>query len=165
MSLTRDDMLRALELLPVWQLREPVISKKSEIGAAKSAISAEPGPLRIILSEDKQYLFLLEGLKTREEEVLLQNMLKAMHVKVHLDFVSQDMLELTEHAPNIMIVMGEKAIVSLLDLTDQIDNLRGKLYQYSNLPVVVTYHPNHLLKHSIDKANAWVDLCLAKSVI
>jgi uracil-DNA glycosylase len=53
----------------------------------------------------------------------------------------------------------------LINLTDQIESLRGKLYQYKNFPVVVTYHPNHLLKNSVDKANAWADLCLAKSVI
>jgi DNA polymerase len=165
MNLTREDMLRELELLPVWQLRDPIVTKKSEIGAVRSDNSIEPSPFRIILSEDKQYLFMLEDLKTPEEEVLLQNVLKSMHVKVHVDFISKDMLALTEHAPKVMIVMGEKAIVSLLNLTDQIENLRGKLYQYNNLPVVVTYHPNHLLKHRIDKANAWSDLCLANSVI
>jgi DNA polymerase len=165
MSLTREDMLKELELLPVWQLREPVVTKKPEVGIVNSNISTEPQPLRVILSADKQYLFLLEDLKTPEEEVLLQNVLKAIHVKVHVDFVSQDALDLTEHAPNMIIVMGEKALVSLLNLTDPIVNLRGKLYQYNNLPVVVTYHPNHLLKNSNDKANAWADLCLAKSVI
>jgi hypothetical protein len=165
MSLTREDMLRELELLPVWQLREPVVNNIPALGSVNSDTPTEPQLLRIILSEDNQYLFLLEDLKTQEEETLLQNMLKAIHVKIHLDFTSKPILDLTEHSPNMIIVMGEKATVSLINLTDQIESLRGKLYQYKNFPVVVTYHPNHLLKNSVDKANAWADLCLAKSVI
>jgi DNA polymerase len=165
MSLTREDLLRELELLPVWQLREPVVGKTPSVASVKSDIPTEPQPLRIILSDDNQYLFLLEDLKSREEEVLLQNILKAIHIKVHVDLASQRILNLTEHTPKIIIVMGEKATVSLLNLTEQIQNLRGKLYQYNSLPVVVTYHPNHLLKNSEDKAHAWADLCLAKSAI
>jgi hypothetical protein len=165
MSLTREDMLRELELLPVWQLRETVVTNIAELGSVNSHIPTEPQHLRMILSEGNQYLFLLEDLKTPEEEVLLQNMLKAIHVNIHLDVASKPISDLTEHAPKMIIVMGKKATVSLLNLTDQIESLRGKLYQYNSLPVVVTYHPNHLLKHSIDKANAWADLCLAKSAI
>jgi len=30
---------------------------------------------------------------------------------------------------------------------------------------VVTYHPAYLLRNQPDKANAWADLCLARSLI
>jgi uracil-DNA glycosylase len=33
------------------------------------------------------------------------------------------------------------------------------------LPVVLTYHPEHLLKQPKDKAKAWQDLLLARSLI
>jgi DNA polymerase len=33
------------------------------------------------------------------------------------------------------------------------------------VPVVVTYHPAYLLRTLPDKAKAWADLCLAKSLM
>lgn len=43
---------------------------------------------------------------------------------------------------------------------------RGTVMSYgaSGLPVVATYHPNDLLQRPQDKAKAWADLCLARSV-
>lgn len=42
---------------------------------------------------------------------------------------------------------------------------RGKVMRYgaADLPVVATYHPDHLLRRPEDKAKAWGDLCLAKA--
>jgi DNA polymerase len=42
---------------------------------------------------------------------------------------------------------------------------RGTVYRYQGIPVVVTYHPNVLLRASADKAKAWADLCLAMDVL
>ena len=43
---------------------------------------------------------------------------------------------------------------------------RGAVMSYGagGLPVVATYHPNDLLQRPQDKAKAWADLCLARSV-
>lgn len=43
---------------------------------------------------------------------------------------------------------------------------RGAVMSYgaSGLPVVATYHPDDLLQRPQDKAKAWADLCLARSV-
>ncbi|WP_229255930.1 uracil-DNA glycosylase [Duganella fentianensis] len=43
---------------------------------------------------------------------------------------------------------------------------RGSVMTYgaSGLPVVATYHPDDLLQRPQDKAKAWADLCLARSV-
>ena len=37
-------------------------------------------------------------------------------------------------------------------------------YQLGSIPVVSTFHPEHLLRHGEDKAKAWADLCLARSM-
>jgi uracil-DNA glycosylase len=161
MSLTREDILRELELLPVWKLRAPVAIARPMPTLAQ----AQAKTLRIIVSDDTDYLFLLEALQGSEEEVLLQNMLKAMHVKPRVDIGLQSMSDLSVYSPTIMIAMGEAAARSLLDIDDSLENLRGKLHQHNNLPVIVTYHPSHLLKNSADKAQAWQDLCLVKSTI
>jgi len=43
--------------------------------------------------------------------------------------------------------------------------LRGQVHRYGGIPVVVSYHPAYLLRSPQDKAKAWVDLCLARSLM
>ena len=59
------------------------------------------------------------------------------------------------------------AVQSLLkDSVPQVESiplgkLRGQIYNYRGIPVVVTYHPAYLLRSLAEKAKAWADLCLA----
>lgn len=66
--------------------------------------------------------------------------------------------------PRIILAMGRFAVQSLLQTTEPIGKLRGRVHQYSGVPVIVTYHPAYLLRNLPDKAKAWADLCLACSV-
>jgi len=63
--------------------------------------------------------------------------------------------------PQIILAMGRFAVQSLLQTTEPIGRLRGRVHQYQGVPVVVTYHPAYLLRNPADKAKAWADLCLA----
>ena len=69
--------------------------------------------------------------------------------------------------PKIILAMGRFAVQSLLaqsapeQATLPLGKLRGKVYAYRGVPVVVTYHPAYLLRSPGEKAKAWADLCLA----
>jgi DNA polymerase len=63
--------------------------------------------------------------------------------------------------PRIIVAMGRFAVQSLLQTTDPIGRLRGRVHQYEGVPVIVTYHPAYLLRALTEKAKAWQDLCLA----
>ena len=63
--------------------------------------------------------------------------------------------------PRIILAMGRFAVQSLLQTTEPIGKLRGRVHQFEGVPVVVTYHPAYLLRNPADKAKAWADLCLA----
>lgn len=63
--------------------------------------------------------------------------------------------------PKIILAMGRFAVQSLLQTTEPIGRLRGRVHPYQGVPVVVTYHPAYLLRNPPDKAKAWADLCLA----
>ncbi len=71
--------------------------------------------------------------------------------------------------PRIIVAMGRFAVQSLLrdsvaDIESQpLGRLRGQVYAYEGVPVVVTYHPAYLLRNLVDKRKAWADLCLALS--
>jgi DNA polymerase len=63
--------------------------------------------------------------------------------------------------PRLLIAMGRFAVQALLDSSEPIGRLRGRVHRYGERPVVVTYHPAYLLRNPADKARAWADLCLA----
>jgi uracil-DNA glycosylase family 4 len=65
--------------------------------------------------------------------------------------------------PKLIVAMGRFAAQSLLKTTASIASLRGRLHEYENVPVIVTYHPAYLLRSLPDKAKAWSDLCLAQA--
>lgn len=58
------------------------------------------------------------------------------------------------------LLMGSQPGVSQMPL----GKLRGQVYAYQGIPVVVSYHPAYLLRNPPDKAKAWADLCLAVQV-
>ena len=66
--------------------------------------------------------------------------------------------------PKLILAMGRFAVKQLLKSDDAIGKLRGRVHHYEGIPVVVTYHPAYLLRNLPDKAKAWEDLCLAKSL-
>lgn len=73
--------------------------------------------------------------------------------------------------PKIILAMGRFAVQALLrDSLPEVEStplgkLRGRVYQYQNLPVVVTYHPAYVLRNLPEKAKVWADLCLAMAHI
>jgi len=67
--------------------------------------------------------------------------------------------------PKIIVAMGRFAVQTLLQTTEPIGRLRGRVHRYQDVPVVVTYHPAYLLRNLPDKAKAWSDLVLAQAVL
>lgn len=73
--------------------------------------------------------------------------------------------QLTLVQPRIVLAMGRFAVQSLLQTSEPIGKLRGRVHQVQGVPVVVTYHPAYLLRNPADKAKAWADLCLALQTV
>lgn len=72
--------------------------------------------------------------------------------------------------PKVILAMGRLAMQVLLSedhpqgLKLPLGKLRGQVWHYQGVPVVVTYPPVYLLRNGQDKARAWQDLCLAADV-
>jgi DNA polymerase len=109
---------------------------------------------------------------------LLDNMLAALGVSrrrgVYLACVPRSGVEGLEDAlrqqveqlrPKVILAMGRFAVQGLLQTGEPPGRLRGRAHDYRGVPVVVTYHPAYLLRNLPEKANAWVDLCLARSLV
>lgn len=65
--------------------------------------------------------------------------------------------------PAIIVALGKTAALSLLNLPhdSSVGKLRGQVFHYGDLPLVVTYHPAYLLRRLTEKGKSWDDLCLA----
>jgi uracil-DNA glycosylase len=64
--------------------------------------------------------------------------------------------------PKLIIAMGRFAAQTLLATDASISSMRGRVYQYEGVPLIVTYHPAYLLRNLPDKAKSWADLVFAK---
>jgi len=72
--------------------------------------------------------------------------------------------------PKVILAMGRFAMQVLLGDTPPesaklpLGKLRGQVWQFAGVPLVVTYPPAYLLRSAQDKGKAWADLCLALDV-
>lgn len=60
--------------------------------------------------------------------------------------------------PKIIVALGAVAAKNLLGLNDSMANLRGRIYDFKNTKLAVTYHPAYLLRDPRQKSEAWKDL-------
>jgi DNA polymerase len=73
--------------------------------------------------------------------------------------------------PKVIVTMGRFAALTLLrgslpeGVSVPLGKLRGQVYRYQGIPVVVTYPPAYLLRTQQDKARTWADLCRAMALV
>ena len=169
MGMTREDVLRELELLPVWQLRVPIVSpveivqKITEVQKTAEATVAETS-YYVVVSDDKKWAFVLSQALTGTAKILFNNILLALQLnKTHTETVINLAGLLVSLADvKIIVAMGATASQQLLSSSESLEQLRGKVHVFENVPLVVTYHPDNLLQQLANKANMWDDLCIAK---
>ena len=65
--------------------------------------------------------------------------------------------------PELIIALGGTAMNGLLGIESSVNSARGKLHQFQDFPVIVTYHPSFLLRSgsNSDKRKLWEDMLLA----
>ncbi|MBI1887314.1 MAG: uracil-DNA glycosylase [Nitrosomonadales bacterium] len=63
--------------------------------------------------------------------------------------------------PKLIVALGKTAATALLGHDAALGSLRGRLHDFSGIPLIITYHPAYLLRSPMEKAKAWQDLCLA----
>jgi DNA polymerase len=60
--------------------------------------------------------------------------------------------------PKMILCMGRIAGHKMLETEDALNKLRGQIFDYNGIPLMVTYHPSALLRDESLKAPAWQDL-------
>ncbi len=67
--------------------------------------------------------------------------------------------------PKVMFLLGSVAVKAILNTQESITRLRGRTFNYLGIPAVATYHPAYLLRSPTQKALAFNDLLLIKSLL
>lgn len=67
--------------------------------------------------------------------------------------------------PQLILCVGRHAANTLLATDEAVGRLRGRVHDMQGIPLVVTWHPAYLLRSPAEKARAWQDLVLARSVL
>ena len=62
--------------------------------------------------------------------------------------------------PKLLLALGRIAAQYLLKNKSSLSQTRGKIYEYQNTPLIITYHPAYLLRNPVDKNKAFQDLQL-----
>ena len=177
--MTREDMLRELELLPVWQLRAAVQTKPQHAEIAPAQMIAEASSVQtelsysLIVSSDKKWAFIMPAspdLSTSQactgiiesSGMLFSNILQALKIE---KTNKTTLTNLADIEARVIIAMGETVAQALFNSTQSIETLRGKVHTFENIPLIVTYHPHDILLNLANKAKTWDDLCMAMKML
>ncbi len=68
-------------------------------------------------------------------------------------------------APQVLLAAGAFAARWLTSSNKSLGELRGTVYEYQGVPVVVTYHPSALLRNVQWNRSAWEDLQLLRGIL
>ena len=66
--------------------------------------------------------------------------------------------------PKLILVLGRIAAQTLLKTTQPLNRLRGKVHDYNNIKLIVTYHPAALLRYPQYKVQTWEDVKLLRKL-
>ncbi len=61
-------------------------------------------------------------------------------------------------APQVIVALGAVAAKTLLAVNQSMSSLRGRWYEFHQVPLAVTFHPAYLLRNPAAKKDAWQDL-------
>lgn len=162
------------EQIGVAEQIEPPVYETEPLDAGRQAVAAvKSAPLRFLLCENSHYGFLMAAdaavADEQAVETLFNNMLRAMRLNVRVDVTDSVEHIFAAHSPKILLSMGEAPANRLFGKGHAVDEWRSLQQQspllHAGIPVIVTYHPAHLLQNTADKANAWRDLCTAMQLM
>jgi uracil-DNA glycosylase len=66
--------------------------------------------------------------------------------------------ELMRLRPEIIVVFGQVAAMSLLETSLPLSGLRGRFHDYKGIPLMPTHAPEYLIEHTDAKRETWEDI-------
>lgn len=111
---------------------------------------------------------MLRAIGLQREKIFITNILKcrppanrdphADEIKLCHDYLKRQSALIQ---PKIILAIGRIAAQKLLNTSEPLKRIRGRVHYFDNIPLVVVYHPAYLLRTLSQKRAAWQDLQLA----
>jgi DNA polymerase len=115
---------------------------------------------------------IIQAINLRREDVYIANVLKCRPPK-NRDPKPEEIatcfpflkMQLRAIRPRLICALGKFAAQTLLETTERISTLRGKIGEFQNIRVVPTFHPASLLRNPQWKRNVWQDMQLIQKLL
>ena len=108
---------------------------------------------------------MISAMGIRREDVYIANVVKCRPPgnrtpeREECDTCSPFLLrQIAAVSPKIVVALGAVAAKTLLGVNDAMVNMRGRIYDFKDTKLAVTYHPAYLLRDPRQKKEAWKDL-------
>ena len=115
---------------------------------------------------------IIQSIKLRREDVYICNVIKCRppknrdpkpeEVEACFPFLKK---QLEVIRPRLICALGKFAAQTLLETTEKISKLRGKVYEFNHIKVVPTFHPASLLRNPEWKREVWKDMQLIQRLL
>lgn len=188
----RSDILKELELLPLWQLRHPLpvdnqVANAIQIETVevaepqhadlppKAQEASEPTDdaateLSVVCYQNANNGFVLlhatDAITAGAQRRLLQNIASSLPFNLMAEKAPLTIKEvLQNHTPKTLVLMGESLAQQVLDVSDDLSALRGKVQMLAETQVVVSFELSEVLGAPEMKKQLWQDCCLALSTL
>lgn len=115
---------------------------------------------------------ILESIETPRETVFIANVVKCRPPRNRAPLPDERdtcmpylrrQIELVR--PKVLLALGGTAAEALLGMKRPLGDLRLKVHRWSDIPLVVTYHPAALLRNPNWKRPAWDDVRIARQLL
>ena len=67
--------------------------------------------------------------------------------------------------PKVIVALGKFAAQCLLQTTDPITRLRGRVFTYRGATLIPTFHPAYLLRNPASKREVWEDMKQVRAIL
>lgn len=158
------DYLNAMGI-STWVVKDEDLASNRELTEGSAPTSMQ----QVGNHESSIWTFVVDEL-TDTGNILFDKILASLMLsRAEVQVVSSSKVQVEGVKGQVVVAMGATLGKTLLDLPEPFNELRGAVHSLeqggNEVPVVLTYHPDHLLKNPLDKIKTWQDLILARSLV
>jgi DNA polymerase III psi subunit len=167
--MSQKDYLNAMGI-STWDLQDAGTEPSLNQPSASRAIEQDAHVTQAIQSSDASlWTFVIDQLSGDASLLFDKILASLMLTRAQVQIITSAEALAGKASGHVVLAMGSDLGKRLLQSQEPFEELRGAVHSLEHgeteWPVVLTYHPEHLLKRSVDKSKTWQDLILARSLI
>ena len=161
------DYLNAMGI-STWVVKDEEVTASRDRQTLADSSQTELKP-EVSSSDSIVWTFVVDDLSEVGSLLFDKILASLMLTRTTIQLVNSSRVQSESIKGQVIVAMGSGLGKSLLALQEPFNELRGAVHSFDQggdeIPVVLTYHPDDLLKNPLDKIKTWQDLILARSLI